>query len=79
VHKYLTAIFLMTAGTASAQQMSMSDKMALRDNCKQDIQTLCPNAKPGGGEVLACVQEKKAQLSEQCSTTIAELMAKRKN
>ena len=79
MHKYLTAIFLMMAGTASAQQMSMSDKMALRDNCKQDIQTLCPNAKPGGGEVLACIKEKKEQLSEQCSTTIAAIVAQRKN
>lgn len=77
--KYATAIFLMATAAASAQQLSMSDKLTLRDNCKQDIQKLCPDIKPSGGELLACVQEKKAELSQQCSTTLADLAARKKN
>ncbi len=77
--KYTTAILLMTATVASAQQLSINDRLALRDNCKQDIQKLCPDIKPGGGELLACVQEKKAELSQQCSTTLADLTARKRN
>ncbi|GGG10002.1 hypothetical protein GCM10010924_43690 [Rhizobium wenxiniae] len=74
--KYATILLLMTAATASAQQLSMSDKLALRDNCKQDIQKLCADIKPGGGQLMACVQEKKAQLSQECAATLADLRAK---
>jgi len=77
--KYVTAILLMTAASASAQQLSMSDRLALRDNCKQDIQKLCPNIKPGGGELLACVREKQDQLSQECSATLTDMMARKKN
>lgn len=77
--KYTTAILVITATVASAQQLSMTGRLAPRDNCKQDIQKLCPDIKPGGGELLACVQEKKAELSQQCSTTLADLAARKKN
>jgi hypothetical protein len=74
--KYISVLFLATASIASAQQLSMSDKMALRDNCKQDIQKLCPNVKPGNGGLMACVKENKEKLSAQCSATIDALAAK---
>jgi hypothetical protein len=79
MHRYLTAVFLMTAGAASAQQLSMSDRLALRDNCKQDVERLCPDVQPGSGGIAACLQEKKSQLSETCSTTITDMLAKREN
>lgn len=77
--KYFAVVFFATASVASAQQLSMSDKLALRDNCKQDIQTLCPNVKPGDGGLMACVKQNKDKLSPTCSATITDVMAKRKN
>lgn len=77
--KYFAIAFLASASMASAQQLSMSDKLALRDNCKQDIQKLCPDVKPGGGALMACVKENKDKLSSACATTIADLKAKREN
>lgn len=77
--KYAAAMFFASVGIVSAQQLSMSDKLALRDNCKQDIQALCPGVKPGDGGLATCVRENKDKLSEQCSKTFAEVMAKRKN
>ncbi|MFK4769472.1 cysteine rich repeat-containing protein [Rhizobium sp. ZW T2_16] len=74
--KYATAFLLLTAAAASAQQMSMNDRLALRDNCKQDIQKLCPGIKPGDGQLMACIQEKKAQLSKECAATLDDLRAK---
>lgn len=79
MHRYLAAMFLLTAGATSAQQFSVSDRLALRDNCKQDVEKLCPDLKPGGGELLACMRTQKDQLSEACSAIVAELQAKRKN
>jgi hypothetical protein len=77
--KYLAIAFLATAGTASAQQLTMQDKLALRDNCKQDFQRLCPANKPGDGKLMGCIQQQKDKLSPACSATIAEVMSKRKN
>jgi hypothetical protein len=77
MYKYLAVIFLSSAGLACAQSLSMSDKLALRENCKQDIQRLCPGVKAGNGGVMSCVKQNKDKLSEACSTTIAKLAAKR--
>ncbi|AYD02993.1 cysteine rich repeat-containing protein [Neorhizobium sp. NCHU2750] len=77
--KYLAVAFLASASVASAQQLSMSDKLALRDNCKQDFQELCPGIAPGDGKLMACINQKKDKLSSACSSTIAGIMAKRKS
>ncbi len=74
--RYIFAFLLASAGIASAQQLSMSDKLALRDNCKEDIQKMCPGIKPGNGGLIACVKQNKDKLSAQCSATIAALAEK---
>lgn len=79
MYRYLAVIFLGTAGAAAAQQLSMSDRLALRDNCKEDIKTLCPAIQPGGGKLMTCVEQNRDKLSKACATTIADLAAKRKN
>jgi hypothetical protein len=79
MYRYLLAIFLMTAGAASAQQLSISDRLSLRNNCRPDVQKLCPDAQPGNGGIFACLQENKSQLSESCSTTIENVLAKQEN
>ncbi|MBO9196763.1 cysteine rich repeat-containing protein [Rhizobium sp. 16-449-1b] len=79
MNRYIIAFLLISAGTASAQQqLSMSQKMELRDNCKQDIQQLCPGVQPGDGGIMACVKENKAKLSSMCSATIDKLLAAKK-
>ncbi|MDM9624969.1 cysteine rich repeat-containing protein [Rhizobium sp. S152] len=79
MNRYIVAFLLTSAGVASAQQqLSMSQKMELRDNCKQDIQQLCPGIQPGNGELMACIKENKAKLSGICTSTIEKLSAARK-
>jgi hypothetical protein len=79
MNRYIIAFLLASAGAASAQeQLSMSQKMELRDNCKQDIQQLCPGVEPGDGGIMACVKENKAKLSGMCSATIDKLLAAKK-
>ena len=62
---------LLLAGSlgASAQSPGIFDTQ--RD-CAQDIQTLCPGIKPGGGRVLACLQSHVGELSVGCSTILSK-------
>lgn len=79
--KYAIAIIalLAAASAVSAQQLSLSDKLQIRNDCGPDIQRLCPGVKPGGGELLTCVKDKKAELSKVCSDTLGKLMAKKQD
>lgn len=70
--------FMLIATGASAQQLSMSQKMQLRSECGADISRLCPGIAPGGGQLMKCVEAKKAELSKPCAETIAAVMPKNK-
>ncbi len=75
---YLAIAFVALAGTASAQQLSMSQMAELRQDCGEDIKRLCPGIQPGGGRLMGCVKEKQDQLSKTCSDTMGKMMAARK-
>ena len=40
--------------------------------CVADAQKLCPDVKPGGGRIAACLKEHKDQVSAQCKARIAQ-------
>ncbi len=44
--------------------------------CRQDIQALCPDTKPGDGRLKACVRKNHSKLSDDCKDA---LKAQRKN
>jgi hypothetical protein len=50
-------------GSASAQAPS----------CKADLAKFCPQAKPGGGQVAACLKTNMAQLSPSCKARAAQM------
>lgn len=79
MNKLALALILSLAAmsSVSAQQLSMSQKMQIWDDCSDDFQKLCPGLRPGGGQLMGCVQSKKDQLSKVCSETLAELMARK--
>lgn len=79
--KYVIAFFFIfaAASTVSAQQLSMAEKLQLREDCGPDIKRLCPGMRPGGGQLMGCIQSKKDQLSKTCSDTMAKLMAKKQD
>jgi hypothetical protein len=54
---------LAPAGTALAQEPS----------CKADLAKFCPQAKPGGGQVAACLKQNTAQLSPSCKERVAQV------
>src|SRR6516164_9521028 len=56
---------------ASAQEGGL---FATERDCATDIQSLCAGVKPGGGRVLACLQQHVAagELSVGCSTILSK-------
>jgi len=39
--------------------------------CRADVEKLCPDAKPGGGEIRKCLHEHKDELSDACKQAMA--------
>ncbi len=77
--KYLTLALVLVATGASAQQLSGAERAALRDNCKQDIQTLCAGITPGGGRLIDCIRVNKDKLSKPCADTITSVVVNHKS
>jgi hypothetical protein len=67
----LSAAMLLTGSWGAGAQEGLFTSM--RD-CTTDIQSLCAGVKPGGGRVLACLQQHVAagQLSVGCSTILSK-------
>ncbi len=67
---------LLVCWVASANHCALADDAAamavLRDGCAADAQKLCAGVKAGGGRILACLKEHKAELSDQCKQAAAQ-------
>jgi hypothetical protein len=46
---------------------------ALKTYCKPDIERLCPNVEPGGGQIKACLMAQKEELTVGCAQALQEL------
>jgi hypothetical protein len=71
------ALFLLVSAAMPvfAQQPSELDKEieALRTYCRADIERLCPNVEPGGGQIKACLMAQKEQMSVGCAQALQRL------
>lgn len=38
--------------------------------CSQDLKTLCPDVKPGDGQLKACLKKNRSKLSDGCKAAI---------
>lgn len=45
-----------------------------RAACATDIQSLCAGVEPGGGRILACLKQHKAQVSEPCRQAVVKAL-----
>jgi hypothetical protein len=48
-----------------------------RAACATDIQNLCAGVEPGGGRILACLKQHKAQVSDPCRQAVAKALMHR--
>jgi hypothetical protein len=74
------ALFLLVSAAMPvfAQQPSQLDQelAALRTYCKADIERLCPNVPPGGGQIKECLMAQKEQMSVGCAQALQKLKKK---
>lgn len=65
--------WLLASGTALAQGGPGRPGSRGRglDQCKDDIAKLCASVGPGGGKLLKCLHDHKAELSEPCQAALA--------
>ncbi len=47
--------------------------LAQTPSCKADLAKFCPDAKPGGGQVAACLKKNAAQLSAPCKQRVGQM------
>ena len=65
-----------TSGSALAQtQLSPTMKAeakSLAQLCRADFDKLCPNVRPGGGRILACLESHAVELTPQCQAALPQ-------
>jgi hypothetical protein len=64
----LAAALAIVAGATLA-----SGAVSAQEGCRADIAKFCPQAKPGGGEIAACLKANAAQLSPSCKARAKEM------
>ena len=72
----LLALAAMSPGLAFAQeapQLSRQQARAIYNACRDDIRRFCPNIRPGGGAVAACMRENAQNLSPSCTDALADV------
>lgn len=71
----LAAAALLSAGLGTpvpAQTLSYADAVTqLADACGRDIKTLCKGLNLGNGRIYGCLQERSAEVSQGCKTSLA--------
>lgn len=63
-----TALVLLIAFIVPAR--AEPDRAALRQNCHDDYKALCDGVQPGGGHIIACLQQHVDKLTPACKTAL---------
>jgi hypothetical protein len=64
-------------GLAHAQQQAASGGQGMRQACQADFKAMCSGVSPGGGRIVACLQQHAAGLSPGCQNALAAAQAPR--
>jgi Cysteine rich repeat len=77
---HAASVLLLTLPALLASPAAMAAERAkISDACKADIKKLCPDVKPGGGRIMACMREKKDQMSAECKSDLAKQAGEKKD
>ena len=69
---------LLRPQSSSAQTASPQLAVDPRTACAADVQKLCSNVPTGGGRVIACLKQRKEEVSDRCKQAIASAMQQSK-
>ena len=63
----------LAAGAAAAQTAPSGDRAdAAKKACKGDYQRLCSGVMPGGGRIVACLQNHSSELAPECAKALGK-------
>lgn len=65
-----TVLLLVSPTRAQLSTQMRSEAKALMQICRSDYDRLCAGVQPGGGRVLACLQNKSGELSPACAQAL---------
>jgi len=65
-----TALAMASSAQAQLSPQMRSEAIALMRVCRGDYDRLCAGVQPGGGRVLACLQNHASQLSAACGQAV---------
>jgi len=69
-----TALARLAAAAALCVGLALGGgALAQAPGCKADLAKFCPQAKPGGGQVAACLKTNAAQLSPSCKERVGQM------
>lgn len=80
-----TIVLVMTVGLTAGAPLALAQtetqapsatRAQFRDTakaCKADIHQFCPDVRPGGGRVLACLHDNADKVSKSCQDAMAQL------
>jgi len=64
------ALILLGLATMAPAAQAQDAMAAARDACASDVQTLCAGVAPGGGRIIACLEQHKQAVSEGCRNAV---------
>jgi hypothetical protein len=70
---------IVRAQVAQISPQMRSEAMALMQICRGDYDRLCSGVQPGGGRILACLQNHANQLSAACAQSMPRAEALKNN
>ena len=65
----LTILFI----NGAYAQVSMATRQMVATNCESDIKQFCANVKPGGGRIVMCLNDHKADISDSCKSALMKV------
>lgn len=71
--KYATLFILAGLLVTASHAADTAKGLGRNGPCKADIEKLCPGVAPGGGRIIACLKQNKAQVSDACQTALEKL------
>jgi hypothetical protein len=69
------AVLVLSSGLSLAADQPGSS--GPRAACRADVDKLCPGVQPGGGRIIACLQQNEAQVSAACKEALAKAREKK--
>ena len=75
IFRMTTLLLLISAAMPTFAQESALDAeiQALRTYCRPDVERLCPQVAPGGGQIKACLMAQTEELTVGCAQALQEL------